>query len=69
MGMDIKEGIPIEDIKFIKSGNVYRLTIPKKIFEFLKLSIKKKYDIIIKEKKWLMKKGLSGFLNCIIASI
>lgn len=47
--MNLKEGIKIEGVEFVKSGDVYRCTIPKKIFEFLKLRVKKPYDITIQE--------------------
>ena len=48
--MNTKDGIPLEDMEFRKIGNTYVMPVPKKIFEFLKLKIKKKYDVIIKEK-------------------
>ena len=47
--INLKEGEKIENIEFKKSGNTYMMRVPKKIFEFLKLKINKKYDIIIKE--------------------
>ena len=48
--MATKEEISLEDMKFRKIGNTYVMPVPKKIFEYLKLNINKKYDVIIKEK-------------------